>query len=178
MPHVNPLSRPPSSTRNGAVCARALASALFVTTLQWGSAVHAAEPAQAAAAQAGVTDSPREQSLRRWDWGQREFESNCAACHGRDAKGKGPLNDLLRKPAPDLTQLAYRNQGVLPMARLYEVIEGGSIAAHGSRDMPIWGRDYRIRDAEYYIDSPYDPERLVRARILALLEYINRVQAR
>lgn len=112
------------------------------------------------------------------DFGKLEFEANCASCHGVSGKGNGPLRELLRRSPPDLTLLAKNNQGVLPMGRLYEVIEGGNVEAHGSRDMPIWGRAYRIRDAEYFMDTPYDAEALVRSRILALLEYINRLQVR
>jgi hypothetical protein len=42
--------------------------------------------------------------------------------------------------------------------------------------MPVWGREYRIKDAEYYGEVNYDSTALVRARILTLLEYINRLQ--
>ena len=42
--------------------------------------------------------------------------------------------------------------------------------------MPVWGRDYRIKDAEYFMEAPYNAEAHVRARILGLLEYINRIQ--
>jgi mono/diheme cytochrome c family protein len=118
------------------------------------------------------------QAQQRTDFGKREFESNCASCHGLQGKGNGPITDLLRRSPPDLTQLAKKNGGVFPMNRLYEVIEGVNVPGHGSRDMPVWGRDYRIKDAEYYGDVAYDPEPLVRARILALLEYINRLQAK
>ena len=112
------------------------------------------------------------------DFGKREFESNCASCHGVSGKGNGPLVELLRRSPPDLTLLAQRNQGVFPINRLYEVVEGGKLPAHGARDMPVWGRAYRIEDAQYYMDAPYDPEALVRSRLLALLEYINRLQVR
>ena len=112
------------------------------------------------------------------DFGKREFEANCASCHGMDGKGKGPLVPFLTKSPPDLTQLARQNNGVLPMARLYDVIDGAGVPAHGSRDMPVWGRDYRIKDAEYYQEAPYNPEAQVRARILALLEYVSRLQAK
>lgn len=115
---------------------------------------------------------------RSIDFGKREFEANCASCHGTSGKGNGPLQELLSRTPPDLTLLAQKNKGVFPMSRLYEVIEGGNVAAHGPRDMPVWGREYRIRDAEYDMETPYDPEALVRSRILALLEYINRLQAR
>lgn len=112
------------------------------------------------------------------DFGKREFESNCASCHGKSGKGDGPLKEMLNKSPPDLTQLAKNNNGVFPMDRLYKVIEGTDTPAHGSRDMPVWGLDYRIQAGEYYMDVPYDPEAYVRTRILALLEYINRLQAK
>jgi hypothetical protein len=64
------------------------------------------------------------------------------------------------------------------MNRLYTTIEGENVAAHGNRDMPVWGRDYRQKDAEYYMDAPYDAPGLVRARIMSLLEYIYRLQAK
>jgi mono/diheme cytochrome c family protein len=114
------------------------------------------------------------------DFGKREFEANCATCHGVTGKGNGPITDLLKKSPPDLTQLTKKNNGVFPMERLYNVIEGegADVAAHGPRDMPIWGRDYKTKAAEYYMDAPYDPEAYSRARILALLEYINRLQAK
>ena len=44
--------------------------------------------------------------------------------------------------------------------------------------MPIWGNQYRVRAAEYYIDVPYDPEVFVRAKILALIDYISRLQVK
>lgn len=115
---------------------------------------------------------------RPTDFGKREFETNCASCHGVSGKGNGPLVELLRRSPPDLTMLAKNNQGVFPMNRLYQVVEGAGVPAHGARDMPVWGRAYRIEDAQYYMDVPYDPEALVRSRLLALLEYINRLQVR
>ena len=53
-----------------------------------------------------------------------------------------------------------------------------AVPAHGSRDMPVWGRAYRTQDAEYCHHTQYDAKALVRARILSLLEYINRIQVR
>lgn len=114
------------------------------------------------------------------DFGQREFQRSCASCHGATGRGDGVLVEFLRRSPPDLTRLARNNQGVFPMQRLYDMIEGGTVAAHGSRDMPVWGTQYRLEDAEYHMDAatPYDPEALVRTRILGLLEYLNRLQVR
>lgn len=115
---------------------------------------------------------------QKMDFGKREFENNCASCHGANGKGGGILVEFLRRSPPDLTLESKKNGGVFPMDRLYNVIEGGSVPSHGARDMPVWGRDYRIKDAEYYGEVPYDSAALVRSRILALLEYINRLQVR
>lgn len=113
------------------------------------------------------------------DVGKLEFETRCASCHGTNGKGSGPLAELLRKSPPDLTSLAMGNGGMLPMERLYDSIAGDkSVAAHGTRDMPVWGRVYRTDAAEYYMELPYDPEAYTRGRLLLLLEYINRLQQR
>ncbi|HJV85997.1 MAG TPA: cytochrome c [Noviherbaspirillum sp.] len=114
------------------------------------------------------------------DIGKQEYEANCASCHGLSGKGDGPMAGQLRTSPTDLTQLAKKNRGVLPVSRLYEVIEGKNVPSHGSREMPVWGREFQIENAEFYKEArgSYDAAALVRARILMLLEYIDRIQAR
>ena len=112
------------------------------------------------------------------DLGKREYESNCIACHGKDLKG-GAYVDFLKVTPPDLTQLSKKNGGVFPLERVYAVIDGRQeVKAHGPRDMPIWGRDYQIKAGEHYVDMNYDPEAFVRGRIFALIDYLNRMQAK
>lgn len=115
-------------------------------------------------------------NVRIKDFGKTEFESNCASCHGMDGKGSGPVTPWLTKSPPDLTTLARNNGGILPMDRLYQSISGEGKTVHGTREMPVWGQTFRTMAAEQYMDYPYDPEPIVRARILSLLEYINRIQ--
>jgi len=111
------------------------------------------------------------------DLGKREYDSNCAVCHGVKGKGDGPYAGIVNTRIPDVTTLAKRNNGVFPFARIYETIDGTQmLKAHGTRDMPIWGNDYKVKGAEYYMEVPYDPEMYVRARILALTEYVYRLQ--
>jgi hypothetical protein len=88
---------------------------------------------------------------------------------------------MLKKPASDLTTLSKKNGGVFPFARVFETIEGThELKAHGTREMPIWGREYR--SSKYYDDYLHDPESdrsyFARSRILALTEYIYRLQAK
>jgi hypothetical protein len=44
--------------------------------------------------------------------------------------------------------------------------------------MPVWGRDYNLKAAEYYMDVPYDPDAYVRGKILSLIDYIYRMQVK
>lgn len=110
--------------------------------------------------------------------GKQEYESNCIACHGADGKG-GAYVDFLKSTPPDLTQLAKKNGGVFPLERVYEVIDGRQqVKSHGAHDMPIWGKDYQVKAGQHFVDSPYDPELYVRSRILALIDYLNKMQAK
>ena len=126
----------------------------------------------------GLQASSLAQTGARADPGKREFEARCASCHGVTGKGNGAIADLLRRSPPDLTQLARSNGGILPMERLYQSILGDSVAAHGGRDMPVWGLVYRTDAAGYYGEVPYDAEGYVRGRVLSLLEYLSRLQTR
>ena len=112
----------------------------------------------------------------RIDFGEREYRSNCAICHGLTGKGDGHLyavGFLAIKPA-DLTTLAKANGGVFPFQRVYESIDGRQVAAaHGTADMPIWGTAYRAEGTPMGL---YNPEAYVQARILSLTEYLARIQ--
>ncbi len=116
------------------------------------------------------------------DPGKQEFLGKCAMCHGQSGKGDGGITDLLKKAPADLTVLTKNNGGVFPFDRVYTVINGREVVkGHGERDMPIWGDVYsaeRTRAAEYYVDVPYDMEMYARARILALIDYLNRLQSK
>ena len=113
------------------------------------------------------------------DPGKSEYDASCAVCHGVAGKGDGPYKGALTRAPTDLTQLAKQNAGTYPFNRVYESIDGRkAVAAHGTREMPIWGQRYQLAAADYYIDVPYDPDVYIRGRILALTEYINRLQAK
>jgi len=126
---------------------------------------------------AGSLSAVAAEPARRMDLGKREYDSRCASCHGIAGKGDGINRPFLTKSPSDLTQLAKQNGGVFPISRVYEVIDGRrEVPTHGSRDMPVWGREYSINAAEYYIDVPYDSDAYVRSRILSLIDYIYRLQ--
>ena len=115
----------------------------------------------------------------KFDLGKTEYLSHCVVCHGLTGTGDGVYKDLLNKSPSDLTVLARENNGVFPYQRVYEIIDGRQeIKAHGPRDMPIWGADYLEKAIPEYSDIPYDPAVYVRSRIIALVDYVNRLQVK
>lgn len=118
----------------------------------------------------------------KFDIGKREFMNRCAVCHGQGGKGDGGAIDILKAAPADLTTLAKRNGGVFPVDRVYAVIDGREmVKGHGTRDMPIWGKEYLLETAkadEHFAGMPYDMEMYVRSRILALIDYLNRIQSK
>lgn len=109
------------------------------------------------------------------DFGKREFETKCASCHGASGKGDGQMAKLLQGgQPPDLRSLAKGNAGIFPINRVYTSIEGVNVPGHGSRDMPVWGDEFRAKAGQ----GVYNPDVWVRIRILALIEYIMRLQVR
>jgi mono/diheme cytochrome c family protein len=121
-----------------------------------------------------------------FDVGKSEFQSSCASCHGIDAKGDGPVSSQLKVPPPDLTMLAKKNNGVFPTNAAYEIIYGlKTIPAHGTREMPIWGYEFTpMSSLPHNIDPSYwkmfgpepSSEVVVRTRILAVIDYLSRIQ--
>jgi mono/diheme cytochrome c family protein len=110
------------------------------------------------------------------DAGKLEFQSGCAPCHGSDGKGKGPVSAQLKVAPADLTLLTKKNNGVFPVNSVYEVIDGRKqVEAHGTREMPIWGFRYMPSPYEAVNPSPAT-EAAIRARILAIVDYLNRIQ--
>ncbi len=113
------------------------------------------------------------------DIGQREFNNNCAVCHGTSGKGNGPMAGIINEHVSDLTVLAKDNQGVFPFAHVYDVIDGRTaVQAHGTRDMPVWGSEYNA-EVPQMLGLDYtgaDAEAFVRGRILALIGYIYTLQ--
>jgi mono/diheme cytochrome c family protein len=72
--------------------------------------------------------------------GQEMYKNYCAVCHGADGKGQGPAAEALKVSPPDLTTLAQKNGGTYPAMRVSAVLRGEQMmAAHGSKDMPVWG---------------------------------------
>ncbi|WP_288942068.1 cytochrome c [uncultured Roseovarius sp.] len=71
--------------------------------------------------------------------GEALYYRYCAACHGAEATGHGPMRAVLTVQPSDLTALSAGNDGVFPMERVVKRIDGRDpLVAHGSQ-MPVYG---------------------------------------
>ena len=122
-------------------------------------------------AQKRTPDEGREKNLMNSFHGPELYAAHCAACHGKDAKGGGPAGRALKTLPPDLTRIAERNGGVFPFVRVQEIISGEdqSRAAHGTREMPVWG--------PLFSEVSWDQD-LGRVRIYSLAKYLEEIQVR
>ena len=109
--------------------------------------------------------------------GRQEYRMHCAACHGLDGRGDGPVGQILKTPAPNLAMITERNGGKFPVQKIYDIIEGSSvIAAHGTRDMPLWGDRYREAPEPVTPDQASMSNDQAQQRILSLVYYLGTLQ--
>ena len=133
-----------------------------VSSLVMASAVTAAR----AQAQRPMTPSLAMTSLS----GRDLFQFYCASCHGREGKGDGPIAASLKRQPPDLTTIASRHDGRFPTEEIERFVSGdASPAAHGDREMPMWGPIFMSLE-------PHD--RLTRIRIENIVAFVESLQAR
>jgi len=101
--------------------------------------------------------------------GKTSYVRYCVSCHGKEAKGDGPLASDLRVAVPDLTTLAARNEGKYPFDRVVRIIENGeALRGHGTADMPAWG--------DVFKKTKGTEEATVNAAIRSLSHYIWSLQ--
>ena len=101
--------------------------------------------------------------------GKEMFAAYCAACHGKDGKGDGPVAAALKARPTDLTILARQNGGKFPSIQVAKSITGeAGISAHGSKEMPIWG--------PVFMSMSHQHESIVHLRVANLTEYIKSLQ--
>jgi mono/diheme cytochrome c family protein len=102
--------------------------------------------------------------------GDELFKTYCASCHGRSAKGDGPIAEHLRSRPPDLTLIARRAGGKFDADRVHRIIDGRNpVSGHGGADMPVWGDAFKR-------SGRGGTEEAVSARIREIVEHLRSLQ--
>ena len=115
-----------------------------------------------------AAEPDREEAAR----GAVMYRVYCSNCHGRGGKGDGKLAASLVTAPADLTQIARQNGGVFDPQKVHAAIDGREeVAAHGERDMPVWGLSFRHPEGEA------DQEAAIRARLEDLVAFLATIQA-
>lgn len=101
--------------------------------------------------------------------GEEMYKTYCAVCHATDGKGNGPAASALKVPPTDLTVLAQKNGGKYPAMRVAAIVRGEeTLAAHGTKEMPIWGHLF------WSMSGGHEAE--VQQRVANLNKYIESLQ--
>lgn len=112
--------------------------------------------------------------------GKATYDRYCESCHGENAEGNGRYAQNLTSKPSDLTVIAARNNGVFPLTKMYQIIDGtDNFLAHGSREMPIWGERFDLNnwgEGNWERGHTEHSIRIARGRILELLMYLDSIQ--
>lgn len=108
--------------------------------------------------------------------GEIEYQQACAACHGVEAHGDGPVAEYMSVPVPDLTKIAERRNGAFPYQELMQMIDGRNAerqsGPHGT-SMPVWGDRFMLDSGSA---NPIENEINTLGRISSLVDYIYSLQ--
>lgn len=104
--------------------------------------------------------------------GAQLFKRLCAACHGPEAKGDGPVAASLNVAVPNLREISKRHGGRFPAEDLAKFIDGRkAVTAHGTRQMPVWGDELLRSEA-----GDPEAEAAEKALIQKIVSYLNEIQ--
>ena len=121
-----------------------------------------------------VKKTPLTYKQARLSDGGELFVELCAACHGKQGKGDGPVAPVLKTTVPDLTILTTKNEGVFPEEQIEDSIVGRSkVMSHGTIEMPIWGAAFEGVRPDW---KTFRREAWAKQRIHNLVEFISTIQ--
>ena len=110
----------------------------------------------------------------------QDFRFHCAACHGADGKGDGPVARALKIQPPDLTRIAERNGSTFPEGAVFETIAGADMPrSHGTREMPVWGDLFigETLDQSVSVEEAQEAAAEATERIRRLVKYLQTMQS-
>jgi len=104
--------------------------------------------------------------------GKQLFMKYCATCHGPSATGDGVAASTFKNKPANLTLLAKNAGGKFPTMMVVNIVKGDApVAAHGQREMPVWGEIIgRPLDTGMYKQDDVD------LKILSIANYLKSIQ--
>ena len=106
--------------------------------------------------------------------GAELFAGHCAACHGAEARGDGPMAEILAVAPPDLTGLSARAGGTFPLEQVVRSIDGRTmILSHGG-PMPLFGMILGGEPA--VIDAADGTPVITKAAVIDLAAWLEAIQ--
>jgi mono/diheme cytochrome c family protein len=127
------------------------------------------------AGQGGVMAQEESSDALQLKLGKDMFMRYCATCHGPSGKGDGIAARLFQKKPIDLTTLAKNNGGKFPTMEVLNIVKGDApVAAHGNREMPVWGT---IIGADPTHQGMYAQD-AANAQILTIANYLKSIQVK
>jgi mono/diheme cytochrome c family protein len=106
--------------------------------------------------------------------GRTFYRRYCAACHGHDGRGDGPVAPALGEKPTDLTAIAREHDGTFPFVDVVASIDGTrTLRAHGVSEMPVWG-EVLAGDPSWSVERHAE----ARGKIILITEYLRSIQRR
>ncbi|PSL22041.1 c-type cytochrome [Shimia abyssi] len=102
------------------------------------------------------------------------YRNHCAACHGVELTGQGPMAGVMVVKPVDLTVLSDENNGEFPLVRVIKRIDGRDpLVSHGS-PMPVYGDFFEGIDVA--LKAPSGQPIMTSQPVADLVEYLKESQ--
>lgn len=106
--------------------------------------------------------------------GKALFMQNCAACHGADGRGNGPMARAMTTAPKDLTLIAVRHGDQFPRAKVMSTVDGYARSDLTGPGMPEFGD--LLKGDLIPFDSGDGRQTPTPRKLVALVEYLEAIQ--
>lgn len=122
----------------------------------------------------GAVAAHAQEASEEFSLGREEYLIACAACHGEAADGNGEIATMFKDRVPDLTAISKRNDGVFPLLKVIQAIDGRAVIRGHGNPMPVFGKRYRAEAGGG--NALFGAEAIARAHVLELALYLQSIQ--
>lgn len=106
--------------------------------------------------------------------GAELYGAYCAACHGAEATGDGPMAEILAIAPPDLTALSAGAGGEFPLVDVVRTIDGRNVLLSHGGPMPLFGA--MLGDESAVVDGPDGTPVITKQSVVDMAAWLASVQ--